>query len=121
VDDSPDSEYDPADYIASQRWVHARSVPPPHEHEYVVASASTDLDAHWALLRWIARTGRWEHFEGYGPRDPGVRAGRWKYARCGEWVLWASGPKGSIANRRRAGAPAPPPPFTQLTLDGTDE
>jgi hypothetical protein len=45
------TEFDPASYIASQRWVHARTVPPPHEHEYLLATASTDRDAHYEFLR----------------------------------------------------------------------
>jgi hypothetical protein len=80
-----------------------------------VPQASTDLDGHWEFLRWIARVGVWQTFPGYGPRDPAVRAGRYKYARCDEFEYFASGRKGSIANRRKAGPPAPPP-FTQLTL-----
>lgn len=55
--------YDPRPYIASQRWVYARTVPT-HAHEYVVPEQSSDPAGHYAMVKWINRTGTPRSFAG---------------------------------------------------------
>lgn len=83
-----EDDYDPRPYIASQRWVYAKTVPT-HPHEYVVPEVTTDPAAHYDMVKWINRVG-----------EPRMFAGkRYKYAEVDGYVYWI-GPR-TIINRRR--------------------
>lgn len=87
-------------YIASQRWVYAKTMPR-NPHEYVVLRKSTDPEGHLRFRAFIRRTGRAEQF----------RRSRWVfvYLDIDGWSYWVTqtdpAPDGdvwTIINRRTA-------------------
>jgi hypothetical protein len=84
----PPQDYDPRPYIASQRWVFAKSMPE-NPHYYVLLSRSSDWRGHLTMLAWIRRWGRRELF------------GRWWQAvDVDGWHYWAMSPDDTILNRK---------------------
>ena len=88
----PPADYSPRNYIASQEWVYASTMPE-NEHFYVMLKASTDWGSHLMMLRWIRVTGEIERFKG----------SKYRYRTVDGWRYWAmTDPGWTVLNRRRA-------------------